>query len=306
MKQHHSLPAMAAVAVLMLALTACGGNTPATAPGQSNSPAETATTTPSTEPTETANPTATAKPEDEASQVIKGTGIYVGQIDNHSVEINTEEGATAFELGPGTENAPETLNMDDPVIFEYVEKSVPGDETVKQRVLSKLALASSGSGSEPSTDVALPQSKVFQLNLEGNTEKKTAHLIKGDGYSLYVFDIFTFDSGSNKLAMKIDNHYYAEIVKLPSDFNLDYLLLEGQEELAKTGTVKKLLESERSGQMSDARLYLRASGTNVSREYIVKEIAGQGYIFKLNIPQGEPSEGFVPHVFASLNSIVNQ
>ncbi|KGE18513.1 hypothetical protein [Paenibacillus wynnii] len=303
MKHSHSLPAMAAVAVLMLALTACGGNTPAAAPGESNNPAETATASasPSPVPTESVSPIASATPENEQPLLIKGTGIYVGQIDNHSVEIKTEEGSTAFELGEGTETAPETLNMDDPVVFEFVEKSVPGDDTLKQRVLSKLSLAP-----DASTGGVLPQSKTLKLNLEGNSEEKEAKLAKGEGYSLYVFDIFTFDSGSNKLAMKIDKNYYAEIIKLPSDFNLDYLLIEGREELAQTGKVKKLTEADRSVQITNARLYLSASGSNLTREYIVKEIKGQGYIIKLNIPQGEASEGFSPHVFASLNSIVSQ
>lgn len=154
MKHQHALPAMAAAAVLMLALTACGGNNPAEAPGNSNLATESPTATVSSTPEPTISPSPTPSPSpspvptESASttapngdtQTKKGTGIYVGQIDNHSVEIKTEEGSTAFELGAGTEGVPDSLNMDDPVTFEYVEKSVPGDNTVKQRILSKLSL----------------------------------------------------------------------------------------------------------------------------------------------------------------------
>lgn len=35
----------------------------------------------------------------------------------------------------------DTLNSDDSVVIEYVEKAVEGDPSVKQRVLTKLALA---------------------------------------------------------------------------------------------------------------------------------------------------------------------
>jgi hypothetical protein len=297
--RQRTLPAMAAAAVLMLALTACSGNSPEAATGENNTPTATA----SPVPTESASPTASSKPADE-SGVIKGSGTYVGQIDNHSVEIKTEEGPTAFELGAGTETAVESLELDDPVVFEYVEKSVAGDDTVKQRVLSKLSKADSVN--EPSIGAVLPQTKKLKLSLEGNVEEKTAKLASGDGYSLYVFDLFTFDAGSNKLAMIIDNNYHAEIIKLPSDYNLDYLLLEGKEELASTGEVKVLKESERPELMSDASLYLLAGGSDITKEYIVKEIDGQGFIFKINTPMGEPSEGFVPHVLASLNSVVNQ
>lgn len=302
MKQQHSLPAMAAIAVMMLALTACGGNTPAVAPGEGNIPTASA----SPQPTEITSTMEPSQPDSEPSEVIKGIGIYVGQIDNHSVEIKTEGGPTAFELGAGTENATETLNMDDPVIFEYVEKSVEGDETLKQRVLSKLVLADENSSSQSSPGDALPQSKKLKLELEGMPEEKTAELVNAKGYSLYVFDIFTFDSVSNKLAMKVDPQYFAEVIKLPSDYNLDYLQLEGEQYLAATGNIKKLKQSEIPGPMADAALYLSASGSSVTREYIVKELEGQGYIFKLNIPRGEPSEGFSPHVFSSLNSIVTQ
>jgi len=299
--RRRSLPAIAATAVLMLTLTACGGKSPEAATENNNTP--TATVAPA--PTESASPTASAKPAEEP-EVIKGSGTYVGQIDNHSVEIKTEEGPVAFELGAGTETAVESLELDDPVVFEYVEKSVEGDDTLKQRVLSKLSKADGSSGSGPAAGADLPQSKKLKLSLEGNVEEKTATLASGDGYSLYVFDLFNFDAGSNKLAMKIDNKYYAEIIKLPSDFNLDYLLQEGKRELASTGKVQVLQESERPELMSDARLYLSAGGTNITKEYIVKEIDGQGFIFKINTPMGEPSEGFTPHVLASLDSVVNQ
>ncbi|ULO05955.1 hypothetical protein H1230_23330 [Paenibacillus sp. 19GGS1-52] len=152
MKQQRSLSAIAAVAVFGLVLTACGGNTPAAAPITATA---TATATSSPAPTESAiiassSPAATEPPvtvtaapspsPNEEGKVIKGTGNYVGQIDNHSVEIDTAEGATAFELGAGTESAPDTLNTDDPVAFEYVEKAVAGDATLKQRILTKLIL----------------------------------------------------------------------------------------------------------------------------------------------------------------------
>lgn len=297
MRSQRSLPAVAAVAVLMLAITACGGKSPVEAPGEptatASPPVAESTIAPSTSPAATAE-----------AQTIQSTGTYVGQIDNHSVEIETEEGPIAFELGLGTENAPAELEMNDPVIIEYVEKAVEGDPSVVQRVLSKLIKASD-SGEEAQAG-ALPETKVIKLTLEGMEEEKKASLAEGEGYSLYVFDIFTFDKSSNKLAMKVDPGYYAEINKLPADFNLDALAEEGREELSATGEVTALSQDERDQRMSGLRLYLTAMGSGLTRQYIVKEIDGQGYIIKLNIPQREASEGFGPHVYASLESIVNR
>lgn len=297
MRSHHSLPAVAAVAVLMLTLTACGGNTPVQAPGEpaavvSPSPADsTAAPIPSKEPAE-------------ESQIIRGSGSYVGQIDSHSVEIETGEGPTAFELGLGIEDALQNLETDDPVVFEYVEKPVEGDPSAVQRVLSKLSKTSdSGAASAPSG--ALPETRTFKLTLEGMEEEKTAALAEGKGYSLYVFDIFTFDASAQKLYMNVDPGYYAEIEKLPADYKLDTLEQKGREELSATGQVTALGKEERDQRMSGIRLYLDAVGSGLTRQYIVKEVDGQGYIIKLNIPQREASEGFAPHVYASLDSIVN-
>lgn len=298
MRLQRSIPAIAAVAVLVLAITACGGKTPAEAPGEPS-----ATASPSvTENVAAPSPTSDAA---EEAQTIQGTGTYVGQIDNHSVEIETEEGPTAFELGAGTENAPEALEMNDPVYMEYVEKAVEGDPTVVQRVLSKLVKAADAGDGAVSAG-ALPESKVIKLTLEGMEEEKTARLAEGEGYSLYVFDIFTFDKSSSKLAMKVDPGYYAEINKLPADFNLDALAEEGRGELAATGEVTALSREDRDRRMSGASLYLTAMGPGLTREYIVKELDGQGYLIKLNIPQREASEGFSPHVYASLDSLVNR
>ncbi|AIQ46167.1 hypothetical protein R70723_09920 [Paenibacillus sp. FSL R7-0273] len=298
MRPQRSLPAAAAVAVLMLALTACGGQSPAEAPGEPS-----ATVTPSQ--TENAAPASPSPaPTEEAAQVIQGTGTYIGQIDNHSVEIETEEGPTAFELGAGTEDAPAALEMNDIVIIEYVEKAVEGDPAVVQRILSRLEKAEAGG--EASSAEALPPTKTFKLTLEGMEEEKTADLAEGDGYSLYVFDIFTFDRTAGRLAMKVDPGYYADITRLPSDFNLDALEAEGREALSDTGEVTRLSQEERERRMSGVRLYLTAMGSGVTSQYIVKEIDGQGYIIRMNIPQREASEGFGPHVYASLDSIVSR
>lgn len=304
MRPQRSLPAIAAAAVLMLVLSACGGNHPAEAPGEpsaSPSPAPVVSTaTPIPSPALPPTPSSAAE-----AQIIQGSGVYIGQIDNHSVEIETEEGPTAFELGVGTEDAPDLLEMDDAVVFAYVEKVVGSDVTAVQRVLSSLSKAEGGGSASPAAS-ALPDTQTFKLTLEGVEEEKTAALAAGDGYSLYVFDIFSFDAASGKLAMKVDPGYYAEITRLPSGFKLDALEQEGRTELAATGKVTALSREEQERRMSGIRLYLTAMGSGLTRQIVVKEVDGQGYLIKLNIPQREASEGFGPHVYASLDSLVNQ
>ncbi|MFC6652268.1 hypothetical protein [Paenibacillus rhizoplanae] len=143
MRLQRTVPAMAATALLMLSLTACGGNSPAEAPGESSSAAASSPGIPvQTAAVPLVSPV--LKPSSSAaaeSEKIQGSGTYVGQMDTHSVEIMTEEGPTAFELGTGTADAPELLEMDDPVVFTYVEKIVGNDPVVIQRILSSLTKA---------------------------------------------------------------------------------------------------------------------------------------------------------------------
>ncbi|MBY9080419.1 hypothetical protein KIH86_07070 [Paenibacillus sp. HN-1] len=170
MKRHRSLSA-AALAVLTLALSACGGDKAAEAPSATISPAASAEASPSAtaalapEATTSTSPEASAAvspsvvpsasaaaPSAEPSAApgqsapaesapISGTGVYNGQIDSHSIEIETKDGPVAFELGEGLENVPDTLNEEDKIVFEYVDRAVPGDATLKQHVLTKLAKA---------------------------------------------------------------------------------------------------------------------------------------------------------------------
>lgn len=292
MNNKRTLSTAAAVTVLMLALAACGGG-PGAAPSPSPSPSPTVT------PAET-EPPATQEPQQE---VITGTGIYVGQIDNHSVEIETDDGPTAFRLGEGTLDAPEGLEMNDAVVFQYTEVPVEGDDTATQLILSMLA-PSGEQGGDPSAD--LPEVKTFDLVLEGMEEQKEARLAQGDGYALYVFDIYDFDRDTGKLSLIADPGYAVEITQLPSDYNTDYLREEAETALGEIGDISEYAGDDRPQGMEDAVLYLRAAGDGLSREYIVKELDGQGYVFLLDIPHREASEGFHPHVFASLNSIVTQ
>jgi len=80
---------------------------------------------------------------DASTTTKQGTGIYNGQMDSHSIEIQTADGPTAFQLADGMDAVLEKLTEDDPVAFEYVEQAIEGDDTNKQLVLTKLEKAAS-------------------------------------------------------------------------------------------------------------------------------------------------------------------
>lgn len=132
-------------------------------------------------------------------------------------------------------------------------------------------------------------------------------LAQAKGYSLYVFEPMAFDAEDHELTMKIDPDYEVEIEKLPANYNLDALKMDAKEELSETGEVKQLTAEQLSnGPMKDARLYMMSQNDKKTEYFIVKELDGNGFIFHIQAPIGEPSEGFLPMAYASLNSIMNE
>ncbi|WP_276357740.1 hypothetical protein [Cohnella caldifontis] len=151
----------------------------------------------------------------------------------------------------------------------------------------------------------LPAAKELSLTLEGNAEKKTANLAEGPGYALYVFDIFSFDSKLGLLTMNVDKNYYAKIEKLPDGYKLDEIKKAAEDKLSKVGDVRELKDAEINPSLGGAALLLFGSNDKLTQEVIVKEVGGTGYRIEVNMPSGEPSEGFGPHLFAMLATLSN-
>lgn len=189
---------------------------------------------------------------------------------------------------PPVETTPD--NATDPV-----EPNTPDEEAIPEP----------GEDREQAEAPARPTTETFEMMSEGMPDKRTAELQQGDGYSLYTFDAYTFDAGENKLYLTAYPQYYAEIEKLPSDFNLDELRVEGTTELQKYGEVQEYADDQLAeGPMYGARLLLQVSGEDGLHNYIVWEPEGEnGYIFRVHAPSGEASETFLTPALTSLSSV---
>ncbi|WP_068501735.1 hypothetical protein [Paenibacillus kribbensis] len=297
MKKNNTFSIILLTVVAVLALSACGTKpqTNNTAPQGANQP-------------QTQQPQ--VKPETDAEPEVKqGTGVYNGAADPHTVEIEVNGEAQSFQLGDGLDKVVAGLEEGDSVSFEYSEKAVEGDATAKQLILTKIQKTEAATGSKEngssSQAVGGERSKTqaFELTLEGKKETQTATLAQGEGYSLYVFDPMSLFPDQNRVALAVDDHYYAEITKLPSDFNLDELQNEGEKDLASIGKVQKLDKAAVPQELSSSRLFLQASGSKITQQYIVVENTTGAFIVKVNIPQGEPAEGFESFIYTSLESL---
>ncbi|MFB5681162.1 hypothetical protein ACE3NQ_09590 [Paenibacillus terreus] len=286
--------AAALASVMALILSACGGKQ--VSPPANNTPAA---NTPAPEQNE---------PAAQTPETHTGTGVYNGQADPHTVEIEVDGEPTAYQLGEGVDAEVAQLNEGDAVSFEYTEEPIEGD-TAKQLTITKITKtgdAASHGGNDSAQGgqgSARPATATFEVNLEGTKEERTAELAQGDGYSLYVFDMMSFFPDQNRVAMAVDDNYYAEISKLPSDFKLDTLEKEGKEELAATGKVEKAEGSDIPADLKGAKLFLSAAGNGVTQKYIVLENEGQGFAVKVNAPQGDALEGFMGHIYKTLNTL---
>ncbi|TFE25585.1 hypothetical protein [Cohnella luojiensis] len=283
-------------------LSACGKN--------ENSTSSSSASQAAASPTETSSPSASPESSDETKQ---GKGEYVGLADSHTLEIKTGSESVSYQLGEGTEDAVSGLNPGDAVSFEYTEKTLEGDNAVTQLILTKIQkdiiagnIGGQGNVAKlPAVD--LPAKKEFTFNLEGNEEVRTAKLAQGDGYALYVFEQFSFDAKSNRLTMNVDKNYYVDIQKLPVGYKLDDIKVDSEKELAKVGDVRSMKSVEINPLLGGgASLFLVSSNDKLTRVVIVKEVDGVGYLFKVNMPKDEPSEGFGPLAYESMSSMANQ
>lgn len=283
------------VLLMGFSLVACGSSAPALQPSVNN--------------TKETSPAPEQKPEER--DVIEAEGILTGWADPHTVEIRVKDKAMSFQVGEDMQKLLDDIDDEDSVRFKYVEKAV--DASTKQLVLTGITKIASedgdktgaGAGNIVTSDRA--KTSELEVTVEGITEKRPVTLAQAKGYSLYIFEPMAFDAKDHEITMKIDPRYKVEIEKLPSDFNLDYLKMDAKEELSEVGEVKELTPEQLSnGPMKDARLFMMSQNGKKTQYFIVKELDGNGFIFHIDAPVGEPSEGFLPMVYASVNSIMNE
>lgn len=287
----------ASLVVLMMgfSLVACG-NSPAVQPPAND--------------TEEQQP-APEQPQAQESAVKETEGILTGWADPHTVEIRVNGEPMAFQVGEDVQKMFDDIDDEDTVHFKYVEKTFEGDTSIKQLVLKDIAKINTddeatAGGTDGSEGANRAGKAKLEVTVEGMTEERPVTLARGDGYSLYVFEPMAFNASESALTMKIDPEYVVNIEQLPADFNLDQLTMDAKEELSETGEVRELSKEELAkGPMADARLYMMAQNEHKSQYFIVKELDGHGFVFRIDAPVGEPSEGFLPMAYASLNSIKN-
>lgn len=149
-----------------------------------------------------------------------------------------------------------------------------------------------------------PDNQGFELMTTEGNQALEAVLQEGDGFSLYVFEKFTFDPAAGRLSLSSNPDYYADIEPLPADYDVAQLEATGREELSQAGEV-----SDYSGELVEhplgyAELYLQASGEKGISDYMVwTSEAGDAFLFCLHNPKGEEASDFAGPVLVSLSTV---
>jgi len=116
---------------MLLVLAACDGG------DQGEEPIAEPNEEPATEqkdddsPTEDDQDQSDKQAEDQNGEVLTETGIYNGQADVHTIEIETDDGPVAFQLSMGARDHVEKLTEDEEVTYTYRKE---GDERVIESI----------------------------------------------------------------------------------------------------------------------------------------------------------------------------
>ncbi len=162
----------------------------------------------------------------------------------------------------------------------------------------------SSAAPEQSFPTERPQTDSFELMTAEGYQQKTAILQQGEGFSLYVFEGFSFDAASGRLTLTDNTDYYVDIERLSANDDLESVRKSAEQELKKFGTV-----SEHSGELVEhplgyAELYLQSTGEDGIRDYIVWEAEeGDRYLFRLRNPKGEEASAFAGPTWITLSTV---
>ncbi|MCH1624416.1 hypothetical protein [Fredinandcohnia quinoae] len=179
--------------------------------------------------------------------------------------------------------------------------------TTKKETPETESVSPSSSEQNPTAKETRPAVESFELLTSEGNQKLEATLHQGEGFSLYVFDKFTFDATTGHLSLSGNPGYYVDIEPLPSDYDLTKLEVAGMEELSQIGDVSNFSGELVEHPLGFADLYLQASGKEGISDYIVwTSESGDAFLFRLHNPKGAEASDFAGPILISLSTVLRE
>lgn len=177
-------------------------------------------------------------------------------------------------------------------------------DTTKKETSEAESISSSSSGQKPIAVETRPAVESFELLTSKGNQTLEATLHQGEGFSLYVFEKFTFDAAEGRLSLSGNPGYYVDIEPLPSEYDLAKLEVAGKEELRQIGEVSNFSGELLEHPLGLADLYLQASGKEGISDYIGwTSESGDAFLFRLHNPKGAEASDFAGPIQISLSTV---
>lgn len=155
-----------------------------------------------------------------------------------------------------------------------------------------------------SPEASRPETENFELMTADGNQSYKAALHQGEGFSLYVFEKFTFDAAEGCLFLTSHPEYDVKIEPLPENYDPTQLEATGREEVETFGEVFDYSGELVEHPLGFAEVYLQASSAEGIKDYIVwQSEAGDAFLFRLHNPKGEEATDFAGPVFVSLSTV---
>jgi len=228
-------------------------------------------------------------------------GEFKGFISEKSIEIIIDEAVPVeFEYMEELSDSIKELKDGDRVLISYIKK-VEGEGKWFGHMLTDIE--------KLAEETKLPEKKMLKMTLEGMEEEREAILEESKyGYYIYMLNGFSFsetDTAKSLITMDYDKDFNVNIAILPNDINHDEWKEAITNELKKFGKVHQIDPKEHfDPYFHDADYYYLASDANRGDViYMMKEIDGTVFQFRVNMPLKEAMEGATPAFWTMLKTI---
>ncbi|WNB90711.1 hypothetical protein [Bacillus sp. NEB1478] len=227
---------------------------------------------------------------------IQAEGTYVGQIDNNSIEVDSDGEILVLRLTDTTRESLKSLKDGSTVSITY--KKDDND----QNILEKIMAVDSG-------EVAQPPTKILEYTVDGRKVQKEAGLIQSEqDYSFYKVDDFEYtaeEPGKDILFASEDAETFVRIEPLTDEASLDDLKKWAKDELEAIGEVKEVKGSEVAGPAFESSvLFLTASKDSYSKYIVIQKLKNDKLIkYTVNLAKHAKSSEWEQAIWAMLSTL---
>ncbi|MCM3718618.1 hypothetical protein [Fictibacillus phosphorivorans] len=222
--------------------------------------------------------------------------IYIGQIDNHSIEVETAGEPLVLRLTDEVRDTVAELEERSKVSIVYKKNE---DD---QWILEKITAAESGED-QPAA------SQTLKYTVDGKKVEKEAALTKSEqDYYFYKIDEFEFTAEEPRKDVIFATEFaetFVRIEPLSEDASIEDLKEWAHDELEAVGEVKELNGVETAGPAFDStELFITASKDSFKKYIVIQKLKSGDHVkYTVNLPEHKKSAEWEQAIWAMLSTL---